>query len=123
MDERRQFVRLDTQMSVVYTVLQEDEGRSSVTKNVGGGGICLFVDDILKPGQQIQVAMQLPGREESANFIAEVVWCESYEIIGKDTRRKAVEVGVRFVEIAPRDQEAILQHVILNFHPQPRRAP
>lgn len=115
MEERRRFVRLDTRLDVTYTVLPSGSPQQTVLKNLGGGGICLFADRVLKPGTCLQVAMKLPGREPPVNFTAEVVWSEPYEVIGRTERRKAVEVGVRFLEIAPQDQEAILQHVILTF--------
>ena len=121
MEERRRFVRLDTRLDVTYTVLPSGATQRTVAKNIGGGGICLFADKVLTPGTQLQVAMKLPGREQPANFTAEVVWSEPYEVIGKTERQRAVEVGVRFLEIAPQDQAAVMQHIILAFLSPPPR--
>jgi c-di-GMP-binding flagellar brake protein YcgR len=121
MEERRKFVRLDTRLQLSYTVLPETQAQQAVTKDISGGGVCLFADDVLTAGQQLQVSLALPGQEGPVNFTAEVVWCEPYEVIGQGARRKGVEAGVRFVEIAPKDQEAIMKHVILNFRPLPAR--
>ena len=117
MEERRKFVRLDTRLEISYTPtsLPADKAKRAVTKDIGGGGICLFAERPVPPGTRLQVAMQLPGREESVNFTAEVVWCEQYEVIGKEEHQRAVELGVRFLEIAPQDRDAVMQHVILNF--------
>lgn len=117
MEERRKFVRLDTRLEISYTAtaLPADQAKQAVTKDIGGGGICLFAERLLPPGTQLQVAMRLPGREQPVNFTAEVVWCEQYEVIGREERQRAVELGVRFLEIAPQDRDAILQHVILNL--------
>ena len=117
MEERRKFVRLDTRLEVSYTALPADKAKRSLTKDVSGGGICFFAEKPLPPGARLQVAMTLPGRETPVNFTAEVVWSEAYEVIGKGARQRAVEVGVRFLEIAPQDRDAILQHVILNLKP------
>jgi len=122
MEERRRFVRLDTRLDVTYTVLPAAQTQQATTKDISGGGICLFSDRALQPGDHLQVAMKLPDREAPVNFIAEVVWSESYEMIGKGGRQRSVEVGVRFVEIAPQDQDAVMQHVILSLQP-PRRPP
>lgn len=123
MEERRQFVRLDTRLDVTYTVLPTATSQTSTTRDIGGGGVCLFSDQVLQAGDRLQVAMKLPGRDEPVNFIAEVVWSEPYEVIAKGgARQRSVEVGVRFVEIAPKDQEAVMQHVILSLQP-PRRPP
>ena len=121
MEERRRFVRLDTRLEMTCTVLSSGIQKKVVTKNVGGGGICVFTDKVLEPGTRLQVSMKLPGQDEPVNFIAEVIWSEPYEVIGKTERQRAVETGVRFVEIAPKDHEAVMQHVILTV--QPHRFP
>lgn len=118
MEERRHFVRLDTRLEVTYTVLPATQARQAVTKGIGGGGICFFADSELKAGERLQVAMKLPDREQPVNCTAEVVWCEPYEVIGKTGRRRSIEVGVRFLEISPQDQEAVMQHVILSLKPR-----
>ena len=115
MEEQRQFVRLDTRLNASYTVLSTGAAEHTVTKNVGGGGICLFTERVLVPGTRLQVAMQLLEGERTVHFVAEVVWSEAYEVIGKTERRRAVETGMRFVEIAPADQDAVMQHVILRL--------
>ena len=119
MEERRQFVRLDTRLEISYTVLPAEQAKHGVTKDIGGGGICLFAEKSLPPGTRLQVAMTLPGREAPVRFTAEVVWTEQYEVIGKEERRRSVEIGGRFLESAPKDQEAVLQHVILSLKPPP----
>ena len=122
MEERRRFVRLDTRLDVTYTVLPATRAQQAVTKDIGGGGICIFSEQVLKPGDQLQVSMKLPNHDKAVNFTAEVAWSEPYEVIGKGGRQRSVEVGVRFVEIAPQDQDAIMQYVILSLQPQ-RRPP
>ena len=118
MEERRQFVRLDTRLEIQYSVLPSEPPKTAVTKDISGNGVCLFADKELAPGTRLQVAMKLPGREIPVNFTAEVMWSEAYEMIGKSQRQRSVEVGVRFVEVSPQDQEAVMQHVILT-HQQP----
>ncbi len=117
MEERREFVRLDTRLEASYTALPAGTAKQTMTKNVGGGGLCVFTDQVLPPGTRLQVAMTLPGREQPVHFIAEVVWSEPYEVIGKTQRTRSVESGVRLVEIAPQDREALMQHVILSLKP------
>ena len=119
MEERRTFVRLDTRLEATYAVLPAGQKTGVVTKDIGGGGICLFTDTVLIAGTRLQVAMKLPGSEQAVNFVGEVVWSEAYEVIGKTERRRAVETGLRFVEIAPADQQAVMQHVILNVSQPP----
>ena len=116
-EERRQFVRLDTRLDITYTVLPSGRVQQTAAKNVSGDGVCLFLKQSVPQGTRLQVGMKLPGRQEPAHFTAEVIWCETYEMIGKTERQRAVEAGVRFVEISPADREAIMQHVILQLQP------
>ena len=116
MEERRRFVRIDTRSDVTYTTLPDGAAKRTVSKDVAGGGLCLFSDRVLPPGTRLQVALTLPGREQPVNFTAEVVWSEQYEVIGKgEEHQRSVEVGLQFVEIAPQDREAVMQHVILSL--------
>ena len=118
MEERRQFVRLDTRLEVGYTQLPSGALRQSTIKDIGGGGVCLFTDKVLPAGTRLQIAVKLPDRAQPINFTGEIVWSEAYEVIGRTQRQRAVESGVRFVEIAPQDRDAIMQHVILTLkHP------
>ena len=117
MEERRRFVRLDTRLEMEYTVLPTGSPRTTVSKDISVGGVCLFADRMLPIGTKLQVAMRLPGREQPAHFTGEVMWSEQYEVIGLAQRNKAVEVGLRFVDVSPQDHEAIMQHVILSMKP------
>ena len=117
MEERRQFVRLNTRLDTTYTVLPSGKAQRTVAKNISGSGICLFLEQSIPPGTQMQVSMKLPDRAQPAVFTAEVVWCETYEMIGKTNRQQAVEAGLRFIEISPADQEAVMQYVTLRCKP------
>ena len=115
MEERRKFVRLDTRVDINCSLVTAEQAQRTVTKNIGGSGICIISEELLPIGSQLRIAMKLPGRERQINFVAEVIWSESYEIIGKSERRKAVESGLQFVQISSEDKEAIMQHVILGL--------
>ena len=108
-------MRLDTRLETSYTVLPTGTAKTVVTKDISGGGVCLFADKPLAPGTRLQISMKLPGREAPVHFTGEVVWSEEYEVIGKTQRQKSVEAGIRFLEIAPQDRDAVMQHVILSL--------
>ena len=121
MQERRQFVRLDTRLDTTYTVSTTGTTSRTAIKNISGGGICLIMDEVLAPGTRLQMVVKLPDTEQSTQFLGEVVWSEPYEIIGKTERRRAVEAGIRFVEISPADHAVVMRYVILSL--QPRQSP
>ena len=118
MEERRKFVRLDTRLSTEYRVVSASASTRLVTKDIGGGGVCVFVSEPLKVGTQLDVTVALPESTKKLTFTGEVVWCESYEIIGKAQQHRSVLAGVKFVSIAPEDQREIMRYVILSLQPR-----
>lgn len=117
MQERRQFVRLDTRIEVSCDAVPSGKATRMMTKNIGGGGICFFGDEVLPPNSTIKITMRLPDIETPISFTAEVVWSEAYEVISRSERRRSVEIGARFIEISPGDHKALMQYVILGYHP------
>ena len=117
MEERRRFVRLDTRLPVAYRLLPSAQPEATVTSDIGGGGVCLFLSEPLRPGTRLQVEIKPPDREQPIRFTAEVVWCEEYETISKTRRDRSIEAGVKFIQIEDDDQQAILSHVILSLKP------
>ena len=117
MEERRQFVRLDTRVDVTYSVLPSGTPQRTVAKNISGGGICVFLEQPVPQGTRLQAAVKLPEREHPVDFTAEVIRCETYEITGKAERQRVVEADARFLEISPTDQEAVMQYVVLRMQP------
>jgi len=111
MEEQRRFVRLETRVDVAYTALPSGAPQRTVTKDLSGGGLRFFSETPLAPGTQLQMALALPGREQPVNALAEVVWSERHELVGKADRQRSAENGAKFIEIAPADQEALAQFV------------
>ena len=117
MEECRGFVRLHAPVEAAYTVLPDGRPRRTLTKDVGVGGACLIMDKPLAPGAQLQVALTLPGCEQPVNAIAEVVWSGEVELVGRMNHRRTAEVGLRTIEIAPLDQEALARFVTEGLRP------
>ena len=119
--DRRRFVRLDTTCPITYRVLPSTAAQTSTTRNIGGGGICMFLSQRLSLGAPLEVAVQFPNRPKPIYFTGEVVWCEEDGVVDKSQRSRVIQAGVKFVYINPKDQETIMQHVTLNLQPPPRR--
>lgn len=118
MEERRKFVRLDTRLPVAYQVMRGPASKGSFSSDIGGGGVCLFLSEPLKSGTMLKVDVTLPDQSKHIIFTGEVIWCEQYEVIGKTQRERSVEAGVKFVQIDPQEQQAIMRHVILSLQPR-----
>ena len=116
MEELRRFVRVAGPAGVTYTVLPSGTSRQAALKNLSAGGLCLTMDKPLAAGTQLQIAVSLPGRGEPVNAIGETLWSQETQMISSSGRRTSVDVGVRFAEIAPQDQEALAEFVFLTLH-------
>ena len=119
MEERRKFVRLDTRLPIAYHVTKAPASKTSLSSDIGGGGVCLFLSEAVKVGTLLRIEVTLPEQPHPVAFTGEVMWCEQYEVIGKTQRERSVEAGIKFIQIEPHDQQAIMRHVILSLQPQP----
>lgn len=122
-EEQRKFVRLDTTVPVAYRVVSSTAtARPTTTKNLSAGGICLFVNEPLSSGATLDIEIALPGRAAPLRLTGEVVWCETYELLGATDQVCNIQVGVKFVDIHPDDQDAIQRYMILRL-PSSARSP
>ena len=117
MDERRKFVRLGSRFMADYRVVGKNEAHHTLTRNLGGGGISLFAESKLDPGTMLTIDLAFPDRKKSVKFTAEVVWSGALLLENKGSQPREFEIGIRFVDISPEDQKAILQYTTLGSPP------
>jgi c-di-GMP-binding flagellar brake protein YcgR len=115
--ERRQFLRVESTVPVMYWLSPTGDvpPLRSLTKNIGGGGVCLYLSQPLLPGTRLQVQMRLPEDGRSFPFTAEVAWCDAPKAGG--AAGPSVMAGLRFIEIAPEDQQAIIRYCLSRVPP------
>ena len=103
----RRFVRVDVKLPVTYRSPSSTEAKPSITRDVGGAGICLLANEEFPKGTRLDVEFRLPSVEDSIRFIGEVVWC------GPNPKRpRSFFVGLSFVTIKPEDHQAVMRYCI-----------
>jgi len=107
MEDRRRFVRLDTEAKTSYTVLDSGRRVASTARNTSGGGACFFTDSRLSPGTMVQVVIAFPRR--TVTFTAEVVWSGPVVVKEPNCPVLPFQTGVRFLAITPQDLAFITQ--------------
>ena len=107
MEDRRKFVRLDTQLPLHYGLLPSGVTQAATSKELGGGGLRLVTQEHVQPESRIWIELQLPERPLPVAFVAEVVWSERYDLKAVGP----VELGVRFLDISHDDLQVIMRHV------------
>jgi len=110
MNERRKFIRLRTQLKVTCQVLGSDEPLSTLTRNVGGGGMSIFTRRRLPAGTILGVQVFFPGRIEPVRCTGEVIWSGALIASGPSGESGGFETGLRFLDIAPEHRELLLAH-------------
>ena len=104
--ERRQFLRLDTRLNVSYTIAGTRQLGKSLSKNISGGGVRFIAEHPLEVGTRLEVIVHL---DLPVRFLGEVIWTH---LVTKSTSAEfgGTEVGVRFVEITPKDLALVKQY-------------
>ncbi len=130
--QRREFVRLDDVIPVIYKVTvpedmnikyklidkseidkkspsEEERFLSGFTKNISGNGMLILVKkDVAKIGNILEISFKLPGRSKVFNVIGEIVRIAS-EV--KTELPDEVGVGIRFLKINERDRTEIIRYI------------
>jgi len=99
--EKRKFVRLKKCVDVTYVSLMTMRAPfNSLTKDIGGGGICIYPKDAIKKGEVLELEMRLAGKKPIF-AIGKAAW-----IKGKPGKP---EVGIEFVAIRAKDKARIFE--------------
>ncbi len=124
--ERREFVRIKTNLSVRYKLLSrtgegiEDKIREGTTQNLSGGGLLLvggipniaMIPDLLMEKIVVGVNLILPDAGESVKALTRVAWAEAFE----ESSEKCA-LGLKFKEITKEHQDLIFRFIIKSKMP------
>lgn len=115
-EERRKFVRLNINVSVNCSLLDgKDIRHTATTKDIGAGGIRVFVDSQVKRGDVLKLEFLLPELPPQVFATGRVVWVRPFSIEGDKTTR--FDAGIEFLDIDPKDRERINKYVFsLKIH-------
>jgi c-di-GMP-binding flagellar brake protein YcgR len=113
MRERRKFVRAGMQSNIKWlkdvSGPEKDIGYNDVTKNIGGGGVCLITAEKLETGKRLLLEIELPTKEIIRSR-GRVAWTHKFEF-GGGKLDAGYEVGVEFLDINEHDQKLIEKFV------------
>lgn len=118
MDEKRRYVRLDTRLKITYAVLKkgEDASLKSETKDIGGGGIRIFLQEPLPLQTFLKLDIHLPEDPQPIHCVGKIVWVEEFSVLRDEEKEKdRFEAGISFTEINPKDRNRIIKYVILGY--------
>ncbi|MFH1338659.1 MAG: PilZ domain-containing protein [Candidatus Omnitrophota bacterium] len=94
-EDRRKFSRVWLPLEVSYTVVDKpDEKKTLVTKDIGGGGLRLALEEKLETGTLLKIEIELL-KDKKAELDARVVWLKP----APDYMECAYEAGIEFINI------------------------
>lgn len=98
--EKRKFVRLKKRVDLIYVSLTTMRSSfNSLTRDIGGGGICIYPKEAIKKGEVLELEMRLPGKKP-VFAIGKAVWIKAKP--GKP------EAGIEFIGIREKDKARVL---------------
>ena len=117
--ERRQYTRLSSRLTVVFTVGANLKQQRALTRDIGGAGVCLVTEKRLRLGSILQAELKLPDRDLPVAFVARVVWNRSSFEGRRSYQDPKAEIGVTFVKIQDEDRAALVHFARMNALPSP----
>ena len=109
MEERRQYVRVPTNIEFSYSIKSNPWGQTAKTEDVSAGGICAAVTKPVDPGVQYGIRLTLPGRQPIP-ITAEAVWSDQF-LYTTSKKKSEFKVGLRFIRMDVQDRERLKAYV------------
>ena len=116
-EDRRRSVRVTERLVVFLKHPATGKVHRGLTNNISSIGVCVVTEQFFNPGAPLEVEIKLPDREAPVTFTGVVVWSRVAEEAQKVYEGPTVELGIKFVQIDPRDLALIQQHAAMNAPP------
>lgn len=101
--EERLYERISLPIKVNYEVCARPHDlRKSISKNIGGGGICLSLTEKLLPTTELYISITLPKtKSQDYNIKGKVVWARKIEVTGGEATSVYYDTGIMFLDTNP----------------------
>ena len=118
--ERRQFIRVRTRLTTFVTLMSNGKVQRALTRDIGGGGVCLLAETALSLGTEVKLEIQLPDREAPIASRAVVLWSRTVAPAADASEgdQPTLETGMSFLEIDPKERALLTQYARLNAVPE-----
>ena len=103
---RRKYPRIDVELTMNVDESGDPEVINATTKNVSCGGICVYVDRLLKLDEQLQIYLKLPDDQPPLAGLVHVRWWKKKRQMLKKNAETFI-VGLEFVNLESDQQERL----------------
>lgn len=108
--ERRKYLRLEKDIKVVYKVIDKLGEYEISTRDMGGGGLNLLLNERLEQGTLLELSITLPEEKQPFFALVKVAWQKSEPTVTKDSKIY-YETGVEFLKLDLKHRLSIIHHV------------
>lgn len=115
--DHRQFTRVRARLTTVIKLIAAEKTLRVLTRDVGEIGVCVVLDEALEVGTPLEGEITLPDSEIHVRFFGQVMWSKPLKVPSSSGQPNAIEAGLRFLSIDPRDHSLIMQYAKMNALP------
>lgn len=112
-EDKRKFRRCVMRLTLSYGIHGTKKIGKALTDNVSGVGLRFVAEHPLERGDRLDVVLHLPEQSEPIRCVAEVVWAQPHRVMDRALAGVGRDVGVKFVDMAPRDGALLAQYATL----------
>ena len=117
MTNQRKDPRLGLRLNITYKIAGTSKSGKSISHDMSAGGVRFLAEHPLDVGAKLEIFVRLPEGDQMIRCVGEVVWSRAGGA-GDAMTGGTREVGVRFVEIAPKDQQLLKQYAMFYLPPE-----
>lgn len=116
-DDRRRSVRARARLMTIVKNIRTGKAHRVLTNNLSGVGISFASEEHLEPGDKLELEIALPDSATPITCRADVVWVRAVGGPRKSYETPTCEIGVKFVDLAPKAQALFKQYAVMNAPP------
>ena len=97
--DKRKFPRINVRCDILMEFQGRPSSISTLTENLGSGGVCVVLDEPLERFESCRVRLVLEDHQAPIECPGRVVWVIQTKAL--KSRHKTYDTGVEFVELDP----------------------
>jgi len=107
-DNRRKYPRADLVVDAEVRCEREQKSFHVRTKNIGAGGICVVLPEMLPAGTELRLSLHLPDADAAFEAAGEVVWTLRQRKLLKK-KPGGFDTGIKFVDLDQRNRDRLIR--------------
>lgn len=108
--DKRRFPRVRYSCSIYIRRKDSTQTISTMTENVGGGGICVILNEDIGLFKGVDIEIRLADGKEAIKSKGTVVWVVKKQEIGHRDKIE-YDTGIEFMDIKPTDRARVMKAV------------